>query len=242
MDSPILDPKISKKRNSTIYLAILVVVLAAIAVGVIYAIAKNETASNTNIPTNAVANTNTSNVNLTTSKIAGWSDYSDAASEYTISFPANWVIRKSTDNTGASIVELASDQAHLALESSQIAADGFRVRLFEEKGLGQNKDANTALKSESGREALPLKQESFLTVNGLPAYRAYRELKKGERDPYGNAVTSSVTAVEFTYLSNDNLFRFWATIYGESPASYTEQIDSVAKTFTIKSTSSNTNK
>lgn len=234
-----------KKGSSALLWTILIIVLIAAAV-VVYFIWQGQKNTNKNTSNSNVAlNTNNAaNVNLTTDSTTGWSVYHEGTDGYTISFPKDWLIRRNVNNVGESIVTLANNQQGFELNSNssnkQPNSTTFKVNIFVDRGLiTTSTDHKTALKTEAGREVLPLIQEQYLTINGLESYRAYRSLKKGDSNPNGGTVESTITGIEYTYLQGTDLYRFWAQINGDTPQTFIDLLDRVAKTFSF-STNVNT--
>ena len=95
-------------------------------------------------------------------------------------------------------------------------------------------DDATALKFEDGREPLSLVSEEFISINGLSSYRAFRQLKKGESIFTADELNEVTrTAIEYTYLNEDDLFRVWFTIDGENTEPFYDIVDAIGKSFSM---------
>ena len=93
-------------------------------------------------------------------------------------------------------------------------------------------DPKEALKLEDGREPLDLVTERYLTVNGVAAYRARRELKRGDF-LLGGDIYDGVTRtdIEYTYLRAPQLYRVWFEIDDDNPEDLVKIFDQVGATF-----------
>jgi hypothetical protein len=111
---------------------------------------------------------------------------------------------------------------------------GFKAQLLTERVLRTpTQSEQDILKTGLGREAAPLVAEAFLTINDLPAYRAFRQLPAGAT-ALDSTVEITTTTVEYAYLSGDRLYHFYVDITEPDPAAVIEAFDAAARSFTIE--------
>lgn len=157
--------------------------------------------------------------------------YRNPKKGYEFVFPREWSYMASPYET-----YLASDDSFFSGNSPK---EGFKTTFIGVEEFPELKDLSQkeALKLEAGREALPLIEEKFLTINGVPAYRALRQIKVGTKLPPRDGVEVvwdvTTTDVEYTFLKNGKLYRLWFELNSNNPQSYINQFDQVAKTFKI---------
>ncbi|MFA5070514.1 MAG: hypothetical protein WC528_04515 [Patescibacteria group bacterium] len=237
-----------RKKSSPLLWLILAVVVVGLGAYGIYVYTSEKTNGNTNTVVNANSSANTNantsintNLNITIDEETGWKVYKNDKYSYQVSYNPDWIIGEEiiTDNEENvyDFVYLANNEDNLKKMSDQqnasLPTTGFKAAISVDKGLGTDADLKIALKTEFGRDAIPLVSENYLTINSLPAYRAYRQLKRGATDSFGDLIEKTSTALEYTYLYNKDLYRFNFTIYGENPEEWIGQLDTVAKGFKI---------
>lgn len=240
-----------KAGNKALWIVLIIVILAVAGYGVYAYLSDNdnENTNNANTVVNTVTNTNsalntntTANANIPTNTnidTTGWKTYENTELGFGINYPSDWYVgtRKAT-NTASALVYLASDSNYIDFyingkTTIKVPQEGFKIKLFTDNGLGGDPNPEIALKTENGRDALPLVHEEFLTINSLRAYRAIRQIKQGEVAISGQILGITRTDVEYTFLNNKNLYRVWLEVDSNNPDQLISEFDKVANTLQL---------
>lgn len=163
----------------------------------------------------------------------GWVRYRDEGLGFLVEYPQDWKFGKSR----IGIVYLADQQEFIDfyvnnMTDMDLPEVGLRGKIYVlEDTVPSNTPEQEALKYEEGRTASPLVSEKYITINGISAHRAARQIKRGDialGEPYSLPTS---TEVQYTYLKGNNLFRMRFEISNDNPAEVIEIIDKVASTF-----------
>lgn len=156
-----------------------------------------------------------------------WKTYTNTKDGFTFTYPPDWFFGK-----GQNIDCFASDQKYIDFycngkTSLQVSTIGFKSTQIGidtyNNPLPKEISQKEALKLDIGRSPLPFISEQFLNINGIPTYKALRQLK----------TTVLRTDVEYTFLNtkSNRLYRLWFEIDSNKPEDYFVTFDKVANTF-----------
>ncbi|OGY78358.1 MAG: hypothetical protein A3B74_01200 [Candidatus Kerfeldbacteria bacterium RIFCSPHIGHO2_02_FULL_42_14] len=148
-----------------------------------------------------------------------WLTYTNEDYGFSFKYPMPWLLKVND----AGLVSLTNETSHVRAKIVVL-----------ENVVEADMDDATALKFEDGREPLSLVSEEFISINGLSSYRAFRQLKKGESIFTADELNEVTrTAIEYTYLNEDDLFRVWFTIDGENTEPFYDIVDAIGKSFSM---------
>jgi len=216
---------------------ILIVILLVVAVGVggyILGVSQNQTVQNQ--PVTQISQPSPTPVDET----ANTGIYKNTKDGFSIEYPPEWYFGISKYGFAC----LASDQIYIDFYCYEKSVGNLIPEIgFKTTNLGvdslivpENTPEKEALKLEHGRGALPLISEQYLTINGIPSYRAVRQIKKGQSGMGmgpGSIFEITSTDVEYTYLKKNKLYRLWFEIDNNEPDEYISVFDQVARTFKL---------
>lgn len=217
-------PKNEKKRSFPLWIFPVIALGIVVIAGVIYLLKPANKAQVATLPNPTVTVSPTP-----VDPMSNWQTYQNPVQAYSIQYPPSWYFGLS--DTGD--VCLGSDQRFIDFYCyNQTAIDppttGFKtlfVGLDTTVSIPRNSTSGAVLKLPMRRgETLPMLEESFLTINNIPAYRVVRQLETG---------TTLRTDVEYTYFAENKLYRLFFEVDDENPQIFIKEFDTVAKTFKV---------
>lgn len=228
-------PETGRSRAGMWVILFVVIIVVAGAVYYLFSGKASEQTIDSKFAENSSVNTN----NDTSVDQNDWETLINEEIGIELQYPSHWFVgtRVGTDSTEP-LMYLSSHIEYIDFYINnntdiELPISGFKIKLFVDKNLGWNSDTNVALKSESGREALPLVEEEFLTMYDLAAYRALRRADRGQETASADVRNITRTAVEYTYLRNQDLYRLWLEIDANDPNETISVFDQVARTFKV---------
>lgn len=156
---------------------------------------------------------------------------------FSINYPSKWSFGENK-NGGAC---MGSDQKYVDFycygeTSIELPKIGFKAKLIIDRHIvPSGMPQREALRQEPGRELLPLINEKYPVINGVTAYRALRQIKKGEHGLLDSSYVIDITRtdVEYSFLKDNDLYRVWFELDDDKPDEYIYLFDKVAQTFRL---------
>jgi len=231
-----------KKSNPSLWIVLILVALIASAAILYFGDFFN---TNTNSKTNTVLNVNTNvsvNANtvgnqnsisstmkvpfLTENEATGLQVFIEKNNSFTINIPRGVYIWERDETGQPMYIVLSSSEDYI----STLEAD-FWAKIVSVKDEIAGFSEHDALTYESGRDALPIVEEQFLTINNNPAYRAFRQVKVGDKLMGNEIASETLTAVEYSFLKNNSLYILRSNITGTNQEYFINMVDQIAQTF-----------
>jgi len=224
----------TKNLRQALWVVLSIVVLIAITTFVYYGgFINSNNSSNVNIEAKVDQNENTnfqqdlmSTPQLLDEEVSGLKIFTEKNNDFSIKTPKDIYLWERDDASEPMYVVLSSSENYVSTLEAE-----FWVKIFSLKDEIVGLSERDALTFEGGRDALPLVVEEFLTINNLPAYRAFRQVKTGDKLFDDQIATETFTAVEYSFLKNNTLYILRSNITGTHQEYYIDLLDQIAQTF-----------